>query len=190
MVTAGGRVLGVTGLGATLDEARARAYRGVAAISWPGAHVRTDIAAAATATVRHRRRRRRRRHAGGRPMIPRYAPPAMAALFSDEARFAMWLRVELLATEGWVEVGDVPAEAAEACRARAPEVDAAFVEAVAERERVTDHDVAAFVDVVQEAIGQPEGSWIHYGLTSSDVVDTALCATLTRAADLLIDAVR
>ena len=58
---------------------------------------------------------------------------------------------------------------------------------MAERERVTDHDVAAFVDVVQEAIGQPEGSWIHYGLTSSDVVDTALCATLTRAADLLID---
>ena len=74
------------------------------------------------------------------------------------------------------------------CRARAPVVDAAFVEAVAEREQVTDHDVAAFVDVVQEAIGQPEGSWIHYGLTSSDVVDTALCATLTRAADLLIEA--
>jgi adenylosuccinate lyase len=112
----------------------------------------------------------------------------MTALFSDEARFAMWLRVELLATEGWAQVGDVPTEAAEACRDRAPEVDAVFVEAVAERERVTDHDVAAFVDVVQEAIGQPEGSWIHYGLTSSDVVDTALCATLTRAADLLIEA--
>ena len=61
---------------------------------------------------------------------------------------------------------------------------------MAERERTTDHDVAAFVDVVQEAIGEPEGSWIHYGLTSSDVVDTALCATLTRAADLLIDGVR
>ena len=121
-------------------------------------------------------------------MIPRYSPPEMAALFSDEARFAMWLRVELLATDGWVAVGDVPAEAAEFCRAHAPEVDAAFVEAVAERERVTDHDVAAFVDVVQEAIGQPQGSWIHYGLTSSDVVDTALCATLTRAADLLIEA--
>jgi adenylosuccinate lyase len=111
----------------------------------------------------------------------------MADLFSDRARFAMWLRVELLATEGWVEVGEVPADAAEACAARAPVVDDAFVEAVAERERVTDHDVAAFVDVVQEAIGQPEGSWIHYGLTSSDVVDTALCATLASAADLLIE---
>jgi adenylosuccinate lyase len=119
-------------------------------------------------------------------VIPRYAPEAMTELFSDQARFAMWLRVELLATEGWVEVGDVPAEAAAVCQERAPEVDALFVEAVAERERVTDHDVAAFVDVVQQAIGEPDGSWIHYGLTSSDVVDTALCATLTRSADLLI----
>ncbi len=121
-------------------------------------------------------------------MIPRYSPPEMTELFSDEARFRMWLRVELLATEGWVEVGDVPAEAAAVCRERAPDVDTLFVEAVAERERVTDHDVAAFVDVVQQAIGQPDGSWIHYGLTSSDVVDTALCATLTQAADLLIAA--
>jgi adenylosuccinate lyase len=121
-------------------------------------------------------------------VIPRYAPEAMAALFSDEARLAMWLRVELLATEGWAELGAVPVEAAEACRDRAPAVDAAFVQAVAERERVTDHDVAAFVDVVQAAIGEPEGSWIHYGLTSSDVVDTALCATLTQASDLLMEA--
>jgi len=121
-------------------------------------------------------------------VIQRYAPEEMTELFSDEARFRMWLRVELLATEGWVEVGDVPAAAAEVCRERAPEVDALFVEAVAERERVTDHDVAAFVDVVQQAIGLPDGSWIHYGLTSSDVVDTALCATLTQAADLLIAA--
>jgi adenylosuccinate lyase len=121
-------------------------------------------------------------------VIPRYSPEAMAALFTDQARFAMWLEVELLATDGWVEVGAVPAEVAAACRARAPVVDAAFVESVAERERVTDHDVAAFVDVVQEAIGQPEGSWLHYGLTSSDVVDTALCATLTNASDLLIAA--
>ncbi len=121
-------------------------------------------------------------------MIPRYAPRAMADLFSDEARFAMWLEVELLATEAWAEVGVVPADAAAVCRAKAPTIDGAFVDAVADRERVTDHDVAAFVDVVQAAIGQPDGSWIHYGLTSSDVVDTALCATLTRAADLLIEA--
>ncbi len=121
-------------------------------------------------------------------MIPRYAPAEMTALFSDEARFAMWLRVELLATEGWGAIGAVPSDAVKACQARAPKVDASFVEAVAERERTTDHDVAAFVDVVQAAIGQPEGSWIHYGLTSSDVVDTALCATLAEAADLLVEA--
>jgi adenylosuccinate lyase len=119
-------------------------------------------------------------------MIPRYSPPDMAALFTDEARFAMWLQVELLAAEGLARVGTVPAEDAATCRKLAPVVDAAFVADVLERERVTDHDVAAFVDVVQARIGPPAGSWIHYGLTSSDVVDTALCATMTKAADLLL----
>jgi adenylosuccinate lyase len=112
----------------------------------------------------------------------------MAALFTDEARLEMWLEVELLAVEGWAEVGTIPGDVAAAVRARAPKVTPELVAAVNDRERVTDHDVAAFVDVVQEAIGAPEGSWVHYGLTSSDVVDTALCATLTRAADLLLDA--
>jgi len=119
-------------------------------------------------------------------VILRYSPPDMADLFSDEARMAMWLEVELLAAEGLARVGVVPAAAAAALRARAPKVDGAFVAAVDEREQVTDHDVAAFVDVVQQRIGPPEASWIHYGLTSSDVVDTASCATLTRAADLLL----
>ncbi|HXQ90365.1 MAG TPA: adenylosuccinate lyase [Acidimicrobiales bacterium] len=121
-------------------------------------------------------------------MIPRYSLPEMAALFTDEARLEMWLEVELLAVEGWSEVGVIPREAAAAVRARAPKVTPELVTAVNDRERVTDHDVAAFVDVVQDAIGAPEGSWVHYGLTSSDVVDTALCATLARAADLLLDA--
>jgi adenylosuccinate lyase len=119
-------------------------------------------------------------------MIPRYSPPDMAALFSDTARFAMWLEVELLATEGQAAAGVVPAEEAATCRAKAPTVDDVFVADVLEREKITDHDVAAFVDVVQERIGAPAGSYIHFGLTSSDVVDTALCATLTRAADLLL----
>jgi adenylosuccinate lyase len=119
-------------------------------------------------------------------VIPRYSPPDMAALFSDTARFAMWLEVELLATEAQAALGVVPAEDAATCRAKAPTVDEVFVHDVLEREKVTDHDVAAFVDVVQERIGAPAGSYIHFGLTSSDVVDTALCATLTRAADLLL----
>jgi adenylosuccinate lyase len=118
-------------------------------------------------------------------MIPRYSMPEMAALFSDEAKFALWLEIELLAVEAWAELGVIPSADAATCRARAPQTDAAFVALVLEREAVTDHDVAAFVDVVQEAIGQPEGSWIHHGITSSDVGDTALCATLVRAADLI-----
>jgi adenylosuccinate lyase len=121
-------------------------------------------------------------------VIPRYSPPDMAALFSDEARMAGWLEVELLALEGQARVGEVPEAVARACRERAPVVDAAFVEEVQEREKITDHDVAAFVDVVQARIGGPEGPWVHYALTSSDVVDTALCATLVRAADFLLAA--
>lgn len=121
-------------------------------------------------------------------MIPRYSLPAMAALFTDEARLGLWLEVEVLATEAWATLGVVPEEHAKSVRERAPRVDEAFVQAVAEREKVTDHDVAAFVDVVQEAIGAPAANWVHFGLTSSDVVDTALSASLTRACDLLIQA--
>ena len=121
-------------------------------------------------------------------MIRRYSPPDMAALFSDEHRLATWLEVELLAVEGWAAAGKVDPSVAAEVRRRAPVVDASFVAAVEERERVTEHDVAAFVDVVQERVGGAGASWLHYGLTSSDVVDTALCATLVRAADLLVDA--
>ena len=121
-------------------------------------------------------------------MIPRYTTPEMTAVFSDTARFGRWLEIELLATEAHVALGLVPADHATACRSAAPVVDDAFVAAVSERELVTDHDVAAFVDVVQAAIGAPAGAWIHYGLTSSDVVDTAWCWMLRDAADLLIEA--
>ena len=116
-------------------------------------------------------------------MIRRYALPEMAELFTDEARLATWLEVELLAIEAWAKLGVVPAADAEAIRERAS-VDVAAVEA---REQVTDHDVAAFVDVVQERVGQPAGAWVHHGLTSNDVVDTALSVTLVRACDLLLD---
>jgi len=121
-------------------------------------------------------------------LIPRYSLPEMAALWTDEARLATWLEVEVLATEAWATLGVVPADDAKAVRERAPDVTPDLVAAVNEREAVTDHDVAAFVDVVQEAVGPPAGNWVHYGLTSSDVVDTALSATLTRAADVLLAA--
>jgi adenylosuccinate lyase len=121
-------------------------------------------------------------------MIPRYTLPEMAAVFRDTTRFGRWLEVELLATEAHAALGVVPGADAAACRERAPVVDDAFVAAVEERERVTDHDVAAFVDVVQAAIGPPAGAWIHYGLTSSDVVDTALSWALRDATDLILTA--
>ena len=121
-------------------------------------------------------------------MIDRYSLPEMAAVFSDTTRFGRYLEIELLATEAQAELGIVPTDDAVTCRAKAPLIDAGFVQAVSDREAVTDHDVAAFVDVVQTAIGQPAGAWIHYGLTSSDVVDTAWCWALRDAADLLVEA--
>lgn len=122
-------------------------------------------------------------------MIDRYSPKEIADIFSDQSRFATWLEVEVLATQAWASLGVVPADHAKAVRSNAPRVDADFVREVLEREQVTNHDVAAFVDVVQSKIGFPEGSWIHYGLTSSDVVDTALCAMMSRAMDTLISGV-
>ena len=119
-------------------------------------------------------------------MIPRYTMPEMANVFSDVARFDRYLEIELLATEAHALLGVVPAADAATCRAKAPTVDPAFVQAVSDREAITDHDVAAFVDVVQAAIGAPAGAWIHYGLTSSDVVDTAWCWMMRDACDLLI----
>lgn len=88
---------------------------------------------------------------------------------------ARWLEIELCVVEALADAGVVPKQAASACRKNAPVIDDAFVQQVQAREEITQHDVAAFVDVVQDAIGAPHGTWIHYGLTSTDVVDTALC---------------
>lgn len=112
----------------------------------------------------------------------------MDQVWSDTSKFARWLEVELLATEGHAVAGVVPQEAATICRANAPVADDAFLRKILDREAITDHDVAAFVDVTQDAINDPAGSWIHYGLTSSDVGDTALCWAMRDAADLMIDA--
>ena len=119
-------------------------------------------------------------------MIPRYSPADVARLFTDENRFDTMLEVELLVAEALAELGHIPADEVARLRPRRPVVDADFVRRVDEREAITNHDTAAFVDVVQEKIGQPEGAWIHYGLTSSDVVDTALCKTLSVAMDIVV----
>jgi adenylosuccinate lyase len=119
-------------------------------------------------------------------VIPRYAPADLAALFSDEARFAAMLEVELRCVEALEALGTAPVGTTERVRSVAPRIDAAFVADVGRREEVTRHDTAAFVDVVHERMGIPDASWVHYGLTSSDVVDTALCLQLTRAMDVLL----
>jgi adenylosuccinate lyase len=122
-------------------------------------------------------------------MISRYTLPEMAALWSDEARFSNMLEVEILAVEAWSLLGTVPAEDVVTIRERtAGMITTADVAEIEARERITNHDVAAFVDIVAGRVGQPAGGWVHYGLTSSDVTDTALSLTLSRAATLLVDA--
>src|SRR4051794_39975917 len=95
------------------------------------------------------------------------------------------LQVELAAVDAWVAEGIVPPEDAKACRERA----SFTVEAVEERERTTGHDVAAFVDVVAASIGE-QGRWIHYGLTSYDVVDNALALQLKQAGEIIVAGAR
>jgi adenylosuccinate lyase len=107
----------------------------------------------------------------------------MARIWSEESKLGRWLDVELGALDAWAEVGVVPAEDVAEIRARAAVPTPARV---AEIERVTDHDMAAFVDAVAEQLG-PEGRWLHYGLTSSDVVDTALALQMQDAGRLIID---
>jgi adenylosuccinate lyase len=101
-------------------------------------------------------------------------------VWTQGRRMEAWLAIELAATEAWAAEGVVPPDAAKACRERA----SFTVEAVEERERTTGHDVAAFVDVVAESIGE-EGRWIHYGLTSSDVLDTGLALQLAEAGAII-----
>ncbi len=124
----------------------------------------------------------------GALVIERYALAEMQEIFSDRSKFARFLEIELLATDAQAKLGVVPQAEAQTCRAKAPLVDEAFVQRVAERELVTDHDVAAFVDVVQATIGMPAGAWIHHGLTSTDVVDTAWCWMLKDATELILGA--
>ncbi|MGI8659665.1 MAG: adenylosuccinate lyase [Thermoleophilaceae bacterium] len=118
-------------------------------------------------------------------MIERYTRPAIGAVWADERRLAAWLEVELAATAALAGAGVVPRADAEQIRERA----AFTVAAVQERERVTDHDVAAFVDVVAASVGEP-GRWVHHGLTSSDVLDTALALQLRDAGAILLDGAR
>jgi adenylosuccinate lyase len=115
-------------------------------------------------------------------VIARYSRPEMSRIWSEEGKLARWLEVELAALDAWAELGVVPRGDAEAVRAGATPPTP---ERVAEIEQTTDHDLAAFVDAVAEQLG-PEGRWVHYGLTSSDVLDTALALQIRDAGALLV----
>jgi adenylosuccinate lyase len=112
-------------------------------------------------------------------VIPRYTPPEIAEIFSDESRLRRWLEVELLICEAWVHEGRVPRDALTTLRSA--RVDA---QRVAQLEAEQGHDLAAFVSAVQETVGE-EGRFLHLGVTSSDVVDTALATQLRDAAAVI-----
>jgi adenylosuccinate lyase len=113
-------------------------------------------------------------------LIERYTRPEMGVVWSERRKLDTWLQVELAVVDALADSGVVPEEERDAIRDRA----SFTVEAVKEREKTTDHDVAAFVDVVAESVG-PAGRWVHHGLTSSDVLDTALAMQLSQAGLIL-----
>lgn len=115
-------------------------------------------------------------------MIPRYTLPEMGALFTDEAKLATWVEVQVLACEAHAELGVIPpGDLAAIKQGRVP-----APERVREIERETNHDVIAFNTAFMETIPGDAGRWVHYGMTSSDLLDTALGATLARACDLVL----
>ncbi|MBM3928710.1 MAG: adenylosuccinate lyase, partial [Sphingomonadales bacterium] len=118
-------------------------------------------------------------------MIPRYSRPDMTAIWSPEARFAIWFEIEAHATQALADQGTVPQSAAKALWdwwATSPEIDVAAIDAI---EAVTKHDVIAFLTWVAEQVGD-EARFMHQGMTSSDVLDTCLAIQLARASDLLL----
>ena len=113
-------------------------------------------------------------------MIPRYSRPQMAAIWTLENKFQLWLEIEILACEAWAQLGRIPAQAVAEIRAKAR----FSVGRILELEESTRHDVIAFTRCVSESLG-PESRYVHYGLTSSDVVDTAASCQLVQAMDII-----
>ncbi|TGA96641.1 adenylosuccinate lyase [Sporolactobacillus shoreae] len=114
-------------------------------------------------------------------MIDRYTRPEMGAIWTEENKYKAWLEVELLTCEGWSEIGEIPKEDCQKLREKA----AFTVDRVHEIEQITRHDVVAFTRTVSESLGA-EKKWVHYGLTSTDVVDTAQSYQLKQCNDLLL----
>src|SRR5438067_3117580 len=118
-------------------------------------------------------------------MIERYTLPEMGALWSEQNKFQKWLDVEIAVCEVHAEMGTIPREAVEEIKQRA----AFTVERIREIERTTDHDVIAFTTALAESIGDA-ARFVHYGLTSSDVVDTANALLLRDSCELLLEKIK
>src|SRR5438094_7309776 len=118
-------------------------------------------------------------------MIPRYTHPEMGRIWSDQRRYETWLLVETAAAEAMADAGIVPREAARDIRERGA-FDIARIEEI---ERTTQHDVIAFTTAVAEHVG-PSARWMHFGMTSSDVIDTAQAIQMREACDLILQALR
>jgi adenylosuccinate lyase len=117
-------------------------------------------------------------------VIDRYTLPEMGSIWSEEHKLETWQRVEALALEAWEQLGEVP----EGTASKVAEASCPTPREVAERESITNHDLAAFVDLLGERSGEDSAAWVHFGLTSSDVLDTAGGALLRDSADLLVAA--
>ena len=113
-------------------------------------------------------------------MIERYTPPAMRAVWSDEHKYELWLRIEVLACEAWASLGRIPESAL-------PKIRKGTLDAtkIAEVESRVGHDVIAFLTVLNESIGQPEARYVHIGMTSQDLNDTALAVQMVESARLI-----
>ena len=212
LVSAGGRVLNVVGSGPDIASARDAAYRLAATISLRGGWYRHDIAAAALAAENRDPRRGPPGGPGGtgpsqggsggmgppgkksrgvwgdrsprdnRAMIERYTLPEMGRVWSEAHKYELWCRVETLVLEAQARAGTVPAESVEPVRSAPPPTP----EAVAAIEAVTDHDVIAFLTAwADNTTPRSAAAYVHYGMTSSDLLDTALAIQLTEATDLL-----
>lgn len=115
-------------------------------------------------------------------MIPRYTRPEMGRIWEAETRFRTWLEIELAVCEAWAQLGRIPKDALERIRQRA----SFSVQRIEEIEKVTRHDVIAFVTCVAESVG-PEGRYLHLGVTSSDILDTSMAISLRDASDILLN---
>src|SRR5436189_94953 len=119
-------------------------------------------------------------------MIQRYSRPEMRELWSEQRKLEIWLQIELLASEALCAQGLVPKKDFTQMKARA----AFSIERCKELERTLNHDVIAFTTNVAENIGAPANRWLHFGLTSSDIIDTALAVQMVQSADVLIGDVK